>query len=150
MPEGGVSESPSGVCPVMPQSPQAEAWALGHHSPDSPASNQTGPEAQAGFFFMLRTLTICRGYKQWVPQVLAFSFFLATLSNMWDLSSQTSDRTCIPCIGSEESQLLDSQKSPLFTSFYWVCILRSQKRWTDFTIIFKNLCGKDKQERNKK
>ena len=50
--------------PVMSQSPRAEAWALGHHSLDSLASNQTGPEAQAGFFFMLRTLTICGGYTQ--------------------------------------------------------------------------------------
>ena len=83
MPEGGVGGSTPGVCPVMWQSPRAEAWALGHHSPGSPASNQTGLEAQAGFFFMLRTLTICGGYKQWVPQVCAFSSMYSLFFFFW-------------------------------------------------------------------
>ena len=43
--------------------------------------------------------------------------FLAALHGMWDLSSLTRDRTCAPCIGSAESQLLDHQGSPLKARF---------------------------------
>ena len=48
-----------------------------------------------------------------------FFFFLAVPHGMWDLSSPTSDRTYIPCIGSAESQPLDFQGSP-FSWFSWV------------------------------
>ena len=33
--------------------------------------------------------------------------------SMWDLSSLTKDPTCVPCIGTEESQPLDHQGSSL-------------------------------------
>ena len=39
--------------------------------------------------------------------------FLASLYNMWDLSSPTRDQTCTPCSGSTESLPLDCQRSLL-------------------------------------
>ena len=38
--------------------------------------------------------------------------FLAMLHSMWDLSSPTRDQSCVPCIGSTQSQPLDCQGSP--------------------------------------
>ena len=43
-------------------------------------------------------------FPQWhVPFIL----FLAAPHNMWDLNSPARDQTCVPCIGSSESQPLD-------------------------------------------
>ena len=36
-----------------------------------------------------------------------FILFLAAPHNMWDLNSPARDQTCVPCIGSSESQPLD-------------------------------------------
>ena len=38
-----------------------------------------------------------------------YLFLLAIVHGTWDLSSQTRDRTCNPCIGCTESKLLDHQ-----------------------------------------
>ena len=46
-------------------------------------------------------------------QIQLFFLFLAVPYDMWDLSSPTSDRTYISCIGSMESQLQDFWGSPL-------------------------------------
>ena len=41
-------------------------------------------------------------------------FVRAALRGMWDLSSLTRDRTCMPCIGSMQSSPLDYVGSPSF------------------------------------
>ena len=38
---------------------------------------------------------------------------MPALHGIWNLSSPTRDQTCVPCSGSAESRLLDSQGSPL-------------------------------------
>ena len=44
-------------------------------------------------------------------------FFLTTLHNTWDLSTQSRDQICVPCIGSMESEPLDHQGIPLGVYF---------------------------------
>ena len=46
-----------------------------------------------------------------------FSFSFGTPYSMENLSSLTRDRTCAPCIGSGESELLDHQVSPRSRAF---------------------------------
>ena len=41
-----------------------------------------------------------------------FIFYFLVTCSMWDLSSQTRDRTCVPCTGTSESWPLDYQGSP--------------------------------------
>lgn len=106
-----------------------------YHSPDSPASNQTGPWGP-GWLLLPPAPgpSFCGGHKQWVPQVCAFSFmyshffFFWPLGSMWDLSSQTVDRTCVPCIRRISTT---GHPGKSLIHFFWnEHIFSSQKKWT--------------------
>ena len=58
-----------------------------------------------------------RGIYFWVFFLVGCFFFLATLHNTWDLSTQSRDQICVPCIGSMESEPLDHQGIPLGVYF---------------------------------
>ena len=84
---------------------------------------EVNPDQKILFFFFLIKKSFCfyfgcGGLHGGVQASLATTQGLSVMHCIWDLNSLTRDQTCIPCIGSMDSQPPDYQGSLQAVLFY--------------------------------
>ena len=90
------------------------------------------------FFFFLMWTIFLKVFIEFVTTLLLFYVLVFWPQGMWDLSSQTRDRTRTPCIGRQSPNLWTSREVPTSGSFLKIsCNVESETKLIIHTVTLK-------------